>query len=464
MKLLLVNCINLEEGLRSVEGSAEQLGILYLASSLRRYFSEAELDIKVTYGPLTDEYLNEVRPDVVGLSSVSQNYRFAQGYAKLCKDKGIAVIVGGVHISTLSHTITEDMDVGVINEGEDTISELMRVFAEEGGFPASRLAGIKGIVFRDNGKTVTTPVRERLENLDVLPMPARELFYHPRRGILTSRGCPYDCVFCFSKPFWGKRARFFSPDYVIREMKEMVEKFNVDQIAIYDDLFTANRPRFKKIIQHIKDEGLHKRVSFNCNLRPNEVTDEVAALLKSVNVTHVFLGIESGNDRVLKYLKKQAATVEQNYEAIRILRRHGIITYGGFIIGSPDETKEEIMDTYRFIRKSGIDGFSPLMLTPLPGTPVWEIAKSRGLVSDHMDWNVLREEFNEVSERHILMSETLRREELYSLYMKFKALQKRKLFYLALKHPFFAFSVAAKRARSHLHYVRILYSKALGRA
>src|SRR3989337_3208183 len=164
MKILLVNCINLEEGLRAQEDSAEHLGILYIASSLRRHFIEKELEIKVTYGPVFGSTLDDIKPDVVGLSSVSQNYHIAQRYANLCKERNIPVMVGGVHISTLPHTLTEDMDVGVINEGEDTIVGLMRVFAEEGGFPTSRLAGIKGIVFRDNGKTVTTPVRERLEN------------------------------------------------------------------------------------------------------------------------------------------------------------------------------------------------------------------------------------------------------------------------------------------------------------
>lgn len=456
MKFLIINCLNFEEGMRLSEDSAEQLGILYIASSVRERFPDVE--VKVNYG-VNEALLEEYRPDIVGLSSVSQNFHIAQRYAKLCKERGIPVIIGGVHMSTLPHTLTEEMDVGVVNEGEDTIVELFDIFIKEKGFPPEKLKKIEGIVYHDGDELKTTQIRARLKELDRLPMPARDLYEHPRRGIFTSRGCPYDCTFCFSKPFWGKTSRYFSAEYVIKEMKDIYQRYNVSQISIYDDLFIANKPRFRKIVEYIREAGLHKKVSFNCNVRPNIVNDEIAALLKSMNITHVFLGIESGNDRVLKYLKKDACSVEQNQRAIEILKKHGIITYGGFIIGSPDETREEIMDTYRFIQRSGIDGFSPLMLTPLPGTPIWDNAKERGLVSDFMDWSILREEFGEVEERHILMSETLTRDELKGLHKKFRMLQKRKAIYFALKHPLFALIVFGRLVKRQLHFLRIQSSK-----
>lgn len=453
MRLLLVNCLNLDEGLSYSENSGEHLGVLYLASSLKRHFSEKELEIKVTYS-LTPSIINEFKPDIAGLSSVSQNYYVAQRYAQLCKRHGIAVIIGGVHISSLPHTLTKEMDIGVINEGEETICKLTKVFIEEKCFPKDSLKAIKGIVFYDGDNLIRTEPREQIKDLDTLPIPARELYYHPKRGIFTSRGCPYDCTFCFSKPFWGK-PRFFSAEYVIKEIMEIVEKFKVSKIAFYDDLFIANLPRFKKIVQYIREAGLHKKVAFSCDVRPNLVSDEMASLLKSMNVTNVFMGIESGNQRVLKYLKKQACSVEQNYNAIKILKKHNIITDGGFIIGSPDETKEEIMDTLRFIRKSKIDHCSPLLLTPLPGTPIWELAQKRGLVSDYMDWNILREEFNEITDKHIILSETLSREELYDLYKKFKREQKRKLFFLGIKHPLLAIQGMVRLIKRQLHYLRV---------
>ena len=452
IKFLLVNCLNLDEGLRGSENSGEHLGILYLASSLKKYFSERELEIKVTYF-LTPEIIKEFKPNIVGLSSVSQNYHIAQKYAQICKDHGSAVIIGGVHISTLPMTLTKQMDVGVINEGEETICELMKVFSEERCFQKDKLSKIKGIIFYEGDTLIRTEPRESIRDLDTLPIPARELYNHPKRGIFTSRGCPYNCIFCFSKPFWGK-PRFFSAEYVIKEIVNVVEKFEVNKIALYDDLFIAKLSRFKNIVQYIRDEGLHKKVAFSCDVRANLVTDEVALLLKSMNVTNVFMGIESGNQRILKYLKKDACSVEQNYNAIRILRKHKIITDGGFIIGSPDETKEEIMDTLRFIRKSKIDHCSPLLLTPLPGTPIWELAKKRGLVSNNMDWSTLREEFNEKTDSHIILSDTLSRTELYKLYKKFKKEQKRKLILLGIKHPLVSVKVMVRLIRQQLDLLR----------
>ncbi|MFZ3072563.1 MAG: cobalamin-dependent protein, partial [Thermodesulfobacteriota bacterium] len=178
MKILLVNCINLEEGLRAQEDSAEHLGILYIASSLRRHFTENELEIKITYGPVFGSTLDDEKPDIVGLSSVSQNYHIAQRYAKLCRERNIPVIVGGVHISTLPHTLTEDMDAGIINEGEDAIVELMRVFMEDKALTRQKLAGVKGIVYHGGNGLVMTPLRERIKDLNTLQIPARELYHH----------------------------------------------------------------------------------------------------------------------------------------------------------------------------------------------------------------------------------------------------------------------------------------------
>src|SRR3989304_1633883 len=143
MKILLVNCINLDEGLRAQEDSAEHLGILYIASSLRRHFTENELELKVIYGPVFGSTLDDIKPDVVGLSSVSQNYHIAQRYAKLCKEKNIPVIVGGVHISTLPHTLTGDMDVGVLMEIEKASVSPRPAMTEAKGLMRQKLACVE---------------------------------------------------------------------------------------------------------------------------------------------------------------------------------------------------------------------------------------------------------------------------------------------------------------------------------
>jgi len=164
------------------------------------------------------------------------------------------------------------------------------------------------------------------------------------------------------------------------------------------------------------------------------IDDEIMKLLKSINVQKIVLGLESGNDRILTYLKgiggRSTVTVKQNYDAVRIANKYGILVNAGFVIGSPDETKEEILDTLRLAKTSGLNYFEPYILTPLPGTPLWELAKKRGLVSDNMDWNKLDVMFGENYKNTVILSEKLSRKELYNLYKKFKKIQ----FYLRIKN------------------------------
>jgi len=170
------------------------------------------------------------------------------------------------------------------------------------------------------------------------------------------------------------------------------------------------------------------------------IDDEIMKLLKSINVQKIVLGLESGNDRILTYLKgiggRSTVTVKQNYDAVRIANKYGILVNAGFVIGSPDETKEEILDTLRLAKTSGLNHFEPYILTPLPGTPLWELAKKRGLVSNNMDWNKLDVMFGENYKNAIILSEKLSREELYNLYKKFKTHQRFLRIKNAILHPF----------------------------
>jgi len=147
------------------------------------------------------------------------------------------------------------------------------------------------------------------------------------------------------------------------------------------------------------------------------------------------MGLESGTPRILNYLKGDTINVRDHMRAIRIFKRYGIEPSASFIIGSPTETREEIMQTFKFIKDSKLRGFGIYVLTPLPGTPIWEYAKERGMVSEKMDWSTLNVEFLENHEEAIILSETLSRYELYKLVMLFKAEQKRRYLIDFIKHP-----------------------------
>lgn len=449
-KILLVNALDCWHTQLQFENASEQLGLLYLAASLRQAFGPNQFEIRIADRDV-EENLNQFKPDLMGISAVTKNFGIAKRYAQMAKSSGVNVIVGGVHISAIPSSLTRDMDVGVIGEGEETIVDLMALYEREGSFKNKKaLSEIQGIAYQNEGHIHVTQARPPIKPLDKMPFPARDLSDNPTKGILTSRGCPYNCCYCSSRAFWHK-VRYHSPDYVIGELLEIVEKFRVNHISIYDDLLTSNRKRFRTLVDGIEAEGINKKVTFNCNARANEVTDEVAGLLKRMGVKDVFLGIESGCPRVLEYLKGGNVSVEQNRRAVKTLKKHGIGCTAGFIIGSPNETQEEILTTLDFVRKLNLDDLYIFVLTPLPGTPVWEYALAKGLVSEDMEWDVLRQEFGEIREKAVILSEKLTRDELYDLYQAFVRCRSRFNARRARRERFRRFLSRVRRA---LYYLR----------
>ena len=191
-------------------------------------------------------------------------------------------------------------------------------------------------------------------------------------------------------------------------------------ISFYDDLFVANKKRLHDIAILMEQSGLAKKVKFTCSCRSNMVNEDVVADLKRMGIVSVGLGLESGNPRVLNYLKGKTVTVEDNRRSVKVLTSAGIKANASFIIGSPDETETEMMDTYDFIRKSKLSFVDIYVLTPYPGTPVWDFAKSCGLVSDDMDWDRLNVNFEVNYTNAIILSKTVNRKRLYEIYKKFR--------------------------------------------
>lgn len=417
LRLLLINVIhpNIE-----VEQRQPSLGLGYLVTALRKHFGRDFFEFRVI-----DRYIEKevkgFRPDIALMSSVTQNFNVAINYARFLKHKHIPVIIGGIHISMMPSSLGSCFDVGVIGEGEQTIVELIELFLQKKKFLAQDLNIIKGVLFRDGDSIHSTEPKPLIEHLDFIDPPARDLLKIDRHTyIFTSRGCPYKCAFCASTRFWPK-VRFFNAEYVVREITDLVRNYNVKLISFYDDLFIAHRERLKTIVSLVRKNGKLKNVRFTCNARVNLVDDEIVALLKEMNVASINLGLESGCERTLRYLKGNV-TVEQNLKAIKTIRKHRIACQGSFIIGSPSETREEILETYRFIKKVPLNLVEIYVLTPYPGTPVWDYAQSRGFVSEQMDWERLNVSFGPNSKKVIVLSEVLSRREIERLYKKIRHL------------------------------------------
>lgn len=422
-RVLFINAI---DPISEVESRYPGLGLAYLVSSLRSHFGDNYFNFRIIESGSESEVkkqISEFRPDIVGISSVSHNFNLAKEYTVFAAGRNIPVIMGGVHISMLPHSLPKEAILGCIGEGERTIVEIFRLFESHRSFPKNELGKIKGIVYHDDGgRLVITEPAPLIDNLDEIEMPARDLLTIKKHSyIFSSRGCPYRCVFCASSRFWD-RVRLFSAEYVVKEIKELHEKYGVEMISFFDDLFIINPQRLADIAVLLKKEGLCGKIKFTCSCRANLVNENIAKLLKSMGVVSIGMGLESGSKRILNYLKGETVSIEQNKKAVEILKKYDIAVNASFIIGSPDETKEEIMETYRFIKESSLDLVDIYILMPFPGTPVWDYAKEKNLVSDDMDWSKLTSNFDRDYRKALIISELYNREEIYKFYKKFRRL------------------------------------------
>lgn len=435
-RILFVNAVN---PFVEAQNRYPALGLGYLIAMVRREFGDRVEPLLVEDG--VEETIRTWRPQLLAISSVSQNYKLAMAYAQEGRSAGIPVVVGGYHITELPSSLTSDMDVGVIGEGERAICDLVELLLEHGSLPAAKLAGVRGIVYWEAGERAVTEPREVIgkssRSLDELPMPERTMMrVRPHSNMLTSRGCPYNCTFCASTRFWPN-IRYFSPEYMIEEVKHLRDTYGVRYITFHDDLFIANVKRLEGFHELVLREGLPKQgFRFSCASSATRITDDMARMLKEMNFVSVSMGLESGNQEVLTRLKGRSFKVDINEQAVLTLHRHGIHPHASFIIGEPHETLEQMEETYQFIRRNPLSLVNIYVLTPLPGTPVWHDAKAKGLVADDMDWDRLNISFELDWQRVILVSETVTREELHRMYQRLRRLRLIKYARAIASHPF----------------------------
>ena len=435
MKILLISAINPHV---ETETRYPQLGLGYLVSYVRKKLDRNTHEFMVITGEV-EKYLDAFKPDLVGISCLSQNYGIARNYASLCKKQGLPVIIGGMHISLLPSSLSDNMDVGVLFEGEETMVELVNLYDKAGRFDANGLSSIKGICYRSGGRIVVAEPRPLIHNIDDIPFPARELLNirSAHLSMFTSRGCPYRCIFCASSRFWNT-VRLASTQYVAEEIKELYYNYGAKLISFYDDLFIVNQKRIRELIDILDADGILGKVRFSCSARANLINDATAKLLKKLGVVSVALGLESGHPRVLKYLKGDNVTPQDNAAAVNVLAQNGIAPNAAFVIGAPDETKEEMMTTYNFIKSVPLRNFNVYVLTPFPGTPIWSEAVEKGLISDNFEnWPVLDAvHFGRHNREAIILSQRLSRDELFAIYKKFQWLRYRVFLKNAYRHPF----------------------------
>jgi radical SAM superfamily enzyme YgiQ (UPF0313 family) len=441
MKLVLINPYN--------KLFDPPLGLAYIASYLKHYGNFMNTVIIDKEDPI--KKIKKEKPDLVGITAMFLNFDKISAMADVIKKEfDIPIILGGPHISSIPQNFLNlNFEIGVIGEGEQTTLELIDLFEKEGSFNPKKLKSIKGIVYRNerNVLQITEP-RPLIEPLDKIPFPARDLlkmkevYLVPRKGsfselgiystMLTSRGCPYNCIFCSSSLFW-KKFRCFTPEYVVDEMKFLISNYKLDGIIIWDDLFVVGKYRLQKIVELVKDEKINEKVKFWVFARANIINKDIAKLLREMNVTAVGFGLESGSEKILNYLKTGTVTVEDNRRAIRLCKEQGIKTMGNFIIGSPEETEEDLQQTFDLFIDKNLDESYIHQLTPFPGTQIWDYAKQKGIVSDDINNLDFSQFILDGYKPDLVMSEKITKEKFKQWYDKFRNEELRKNYNVNIK-------------------------------
>lgn len=421
-KILFIDVVDSKNGF---DNSYHPLGIGYISSYIKSIFGK-KISVHFANSSFMEKIV-EIKPDMVGLSCVTRYYDKAIEIAKFCKSKGITVVIGRNHISTLPESLDMSMDVGVLGEGEETFKEIVDLCLNN-KFTVSNISSIEGIVYYDGDTFVRTADREVLLDINTLPFPDRDLFNIKKGDILSifsSRGCPYVCLFCSS--IW-KSVRFFSAEYLIGELRYLADKYSPTRITFFDDLFIADKNRLAKLALLISNEHFHNKVKFSVLVRANLVDAETCKLLKYIGVDSVGIGLESMNPRILQYFKGNSVTVEHNMKAVQLFKDYGFFVSGFFVIGAPDETREEMLESLEYIKHSRLDAIDINILCPYPNTPIWDYAVKKGLVSNKMDFSKLIMTGTDSTTAYgsVILSETLSKEDINEVFQLFDSERKRK--------------------------------------
>jgi radical SAM superfamily enzyme YgiQ (UPF0313 family) len=377
------------------ETPSPPLGLAYLGAALEQAGFRVKILDYVVYPYRRDgleSVLKEFKPHVAGATAVSMTFDHARQVLKDLKDidPEILTVMGGPHVTFCARETLEDfseLDVVVLGEGERTFVNLMQAVKS-----ARDLKGVNGIAFRRCSEITTTPKRKFINNLDALPLPARHLLPLGRYralgmpvSITTSRGCPYQCIFCVGRKMVGARVRYHGAERVAAELQYLAN-LNFHQINIADDLFTANQNHCLAVCEEILRRDI--KIDWTAFARVDTVSVKLLSKMKAAGCTAVSFGIESANPDILKTIKKRI-TVQQAQDAVRKCLRVGIRPYASFILGLPGETSATIKETADFateLQREGLAyGFH--ILAPFPGTEVRERSHRLGIEILTDDWS-----------------------------------------------------------------------------
>ncbi|NQU73443.1 MAG: radical SAM protein [Candidatus Omnitrophica bacterium] len=369
--------------------------------------------------------IQDFKPDLViantSTPSISGDLKIADLTQGI--DKHIKTVFFGIHVTALAEEIfKENPNVELIVDGEPEYTLRDLALALRDAHPISQ---VKGLIYRANGKIVRNEKRPLIENLDELPYPAWDMVNinryrlpitnRPFLLVLTGRGCPNSCSFCVAAVFYGKKTRIRSWRKIVDEIKYVREKYNVNDFLFWAENGIINKQHMHELSQGLAAEA--PGLKWVCNGRVDIIDEELLKTMKRAGCWMIGYGIEAGTQRVLDLMKKNIK-IDATEKAIRLTKKVGIEVTAHVIVGYPGETKDDILNTLKLLKRLDPHYIQVYCCVPFPGSILYEELKKLGWLQSS-DWSMFEQNLSVINTPDLSCQEVnaLRRKIISAFYL-----------------------------------------------
>jgi len=491
MKILLINpperffpgsgsmVAGLPLGIMYIAGVLEQNGyhdVEILDTLIADFKPQKKLDV-IYYGMSWEKISEEIerrQPDIVGISSpFTAQIENAIQVSEMVKDvdNDILTIVGGPHVSVRPIEFLKDarhVDIAVIGEGEYTMLDILKYYEGK-----KNISEIEGISYRKDNDIILNPPRTFIKNLDEIPFPAyhmvdMEKYLNPRKfryratrylreiSMITSRGCPFNCVFCSIHLHMGKIWRAHSKEYIISHLEHVVNNYGVNHIHFEDDNLTLNISRFVDILDSIAAEGIKFTWDVPNGVRADRLTIDILKKMRDSGCTNINIGVESGSQYILDNIINKQLRLEDVIETAKMCRESNIEVNAFYVIGFPGEKKQDMEQTIQLSlmlkKKYGVN-MNLLVATPLYGTRLYDICRENGYLTQELTPRALSEG-TQVYGRGLIKTPDFTPEEVKEIALKAVGVHSRLSLLSYFQKPRVALRMAVRNPREVLRFIR----------
>lgn len=334
-----------------------------------------------------DYFKNISKPYIFGIGCLTMNSGRGLEIARLLKSRypDSRVILGGIHPTALPEEAlsTGYVDVVVRGEGEETLLLLYDAIKND-----KSCFDIEGISFIDGGNIKHNLGRVLIQDLDAVPRFPYELFNTSRYNlsfVTTSRGCPYNCIFCSQRLISERKYRFRSCEKIIEELDLLINKYGQKSLSFSDDDFLVNKKRVKLLCESIIQNKFNAKAKFGCQARVDNINEEILTYLRNAGFNFIGLGVETSSERLMRLLEK-GTTVGKNIEAVKLIKKMGFSINASFLFGIPSETSKDRFEAYMLTKELKMDYVKFNNIVPYPGTKLLEMARNEGTLNISKNW------------------------------------------------------------------------------